>query len=105
MCFGLGILSSLTGAKSAAKAQRKAAEQQAQNDRLMAQAAQQQREASIAQNKAAEEAAAVLSRPIEDVSVQVGEQPTGTDIDPATGRRRTPRSSFQIASPSSGLKI
>lgn len=105
MCFGLGILSGITGARKAAKATRKAAEQQAENDRLMAQAAQQSREAAIAQNKASEEAAAVLSRPVEGVTVQVGEQPTGTDIDPATGRRRTPRSSFQIASPSSGLKI
>lgn len=105
MCFGLGLLGKLTGANKAAKATRKAAEQEAYNERLMAQAAQQAREASIAQNKAAEEAAAVLSRPIETVSVQVGEESPEQQVDPTTGRRRTPRSTFQLGRSASGLRL
>lgn len=104
MCFGLGILSRLTGAHAQAKATRRAAAQQAQNDRLMAQAAQQAQEATLAQTKASEEAAALLSRPTEDVSVQVGEVADAA-TDPETGRRRNPRSSFQISTPQSGLRI
>lgn len=104
MCFGLGILSSLMGTGKAAKAQRKAAEAEAANDRLMAQAAQQQREASIAQQKASSDAATLLDRPVEPVTVQVGEQ-ANAPVDPTTGRRRTPRSQFQISNPGSGLRI
>lgn len=101
MCFGLGLMSKLTGSSKVAKATAKAADKAAANDRLAAQAAQQTQEATIAQSRAAEQAAAVLSRPIEEVAVQVGE--TGSnDVDPTTGRRRTPRSRFQMGSASSG---
>lgn len=104
MCFGLGLLGKLTGANKAAKATRKVAEQEAYNDRLMSQAAQQAREQSIAQQKAAEQAAATLARPVEEVSVQVGEA-QADEVDPSTGRRRTPRSSFQMQRPNSGLRL
>lgn len=104
MCFGLGLLGKITGAGKSAKALRKQAEQEAQDNRFAAQAAQQARENSIAQQKASDEAAALLSRPIEGVSVQVGE--TGTpEVDPNTGRRRTPRSTFQMGSSQSGLRL
>ena len=101
MCFGLGLLSKITGSSKAAKATAKAAEKAAANDRLAAQAAQQAQEATIAQSRAAEQAAAVLSRPIEEVAVKVGEDGSN-QVDPETGRRRTPRARFQMGSASSG---
>lgn len=104
MCFGLGLLGKITGANKMAKATRKVAEQEAYNEKLMAQAAQQSREQTIAQQKAAEDAAAVLARPVEDVSVQVGEVATN-EVDANTGRRRTPRQSFQIERNQSGLRL
>lgn len=104
MCFGLGILSTILGTKGTSKAQAKQAAEEARQSRLAAQSAQIQKEATINQDKATQAAEALLSKPIDPVEVQVGEPVTDT-TDPTTGRKRTPRSSFQINAPASGLAL
>lgn len=103
MCFGLNILGSIFGSGDGGA--KKRAEEQARNDREIARGAQLALEATKKQQKAAEDAAALLSRPTETVDVQVGEIAPEQTTDPGTGRRRTPRSSFQINNPQSGLRI
>lgn len=92
-------------AKQMAASAKETATTQAANDRIMAQAAQQTRETAIAQDKASQAAAALLNQPVEAVDVQVGEDVPQAEIDPNTGRRRTTRSSFQMARKTSGLNI
>lgn len=97
------------GVNSAAKRQaetaRQNAERQAQQDRLSAQAANQSREAVIAQDKATMAASELLAKPVDQVDVQVGEATPAAEIDPNTGRRRTTRSSFQVNRKTSGLSL
>lgn len=97
-----------SGAKAAreqAKAMKEQAEQQAYNDRLMAQAAQNARETVLNQDKAAAAAAELTDKPVDKVDVQVGEDVPAAEIDPSTGRRRTVRSSFQLNRKTSGLNL
>lgn len=103
MCFGLGLTKLIFG-DGGAGAARKQAKAEAVQNRLSAQAAQQAREAAINQANAAKTAEAMLNKPVAAVDVQVGDQ-TNDVVDPASGRKRTARSSFQIAAPSSGLSI
>lgn len=102
MCFGLGLLNKIFGDGGAGQA-KKQAQEEARQARLSQQAAQQARESQINQQRASDAAKALLERPIDKPEVQVGEQVAVTD--PETGRKRTPRSSFQINAPSSGLSI
>lgn len=95
MCFGLDIF----GTGKAAKNQAKALEEQARQERLLAQASQQNLENQIARQKAAEDARALLEKPMETTSVTVGEQEDAATVD-ETGRRRTNRSKFQVTRPS-----
>jgi hypothetical protein len=99
----------LSGGKKAAKRQAaatlKAAEMQAANDRLVAQAAQQSLETTLAQKNAADKAAELLSKPQEQIDVQLAPDAPAAEIDVSTGRRRTTRSKFQSASTGSGIRI
>jgi hypothetical protein len=92
MCFGLDIL----GLNSGAKAQAAATEKAAQNQKLVAQGQQLQTESTLAQDKAAEAAKAMLNVPAETTSVNVGDQTPAATTD-ANGNRKTIRSTFQLA--------
>ena len=98
MCFGLDIL----GINSGQKKQAKALEEQAKQERLLAQAGQQNFENQIAQQKASEDAKALLSKPVEETSVVLGET-TAKPTQDTRGRRKTTRSTFQLQPSQSGL--
>jgi len=91
MCFGIDIF----GVNKGAKQQAKALEQQAKQERLLAQANQQNLEGQIAR-QAAGDKAKELSKPVETTDVTVGEVAPKATID-ETGRRRTARSKFQMS--------
>jgi hypothetical protein len=98
MCFG----------NKAAKRQAAAAEADARraalNDAYAAQGAAQARTNAIDLDKATKAAADLLTTPVEKAEVQLSEDVPAAEIDPATGRRRTTRSSFQM-SRASGINI
>ena len=94
MCFGLDILSTGAAAKRAAAA----AEEQARQARMVAAGQNQASEAAIAQQKATQQAQDLLSKPAETTSVALGTNTAAiATVDPVTGRRRTVRSTFQLA--------
>jgi hypothetical protein len=97
------------GAKKAAKIQAAAtiqvATDTAANDRVIAQGAQQARETMIAQDTAAKQAAEVLSKPQGQVDVMLASDGAVAEIDPATGRRKTARSTYTAKSAKSGIVI
>lgn len=102
----MGFLSS--GKKAAriqAKATLEAANMQAANDRLIAQAAQQSLETTLAQKNASDKAAELLSKPQEQIDVQLAPDAPAAEIDVTTGRRKTTRSRFQSAKSGSGIRI
>lgn len=93
-------------ARAQAAATEKAAASQSRSDRLVAQSVQQSRETMLAQNKASQYAAELLSKPQEQIDVQLAPDDPAAEIDENTGRRRTTRSSFMSAAQSSsGIKI
>lgn len=98
MCFGNKT------AKRQAKAMEAQAVSQAQNDVYSAQAAAQAKESAIRMDQAAKAAADLLATPIEKAEVSLSEDTPLAEIDPATGRRRTTRSSFQMTR-NSGINI
>lgn len=91
MCFGLDIF----GLNSGNKRQAKALEEQARNERLLAQASQQNLESQIARNAAADKAKSLLDKPVETTEVVLGETAPAPSMDEA-GRRRTRRSKFNM---------
>jgi hypothetical protein len=94
------------GAKRQAAATLKAAADEAKNDRLVAQGAQQTQEAMMAQRKAAQDASELLSAPQDQIDVQLAPDTPDAEIDRKTGRRRTPRSSFMSSGAAgSGIRI
>lgn len=93
-------------AKKAAKATALAAENTARNDRLMSQAAQQSRETINAQDVASRAAAELLGKPQGTVDIQVAPDGQQAGVDPATGRKRTTRSTFSSSTASaSGIRL
>lgn len=93
-------------AKKAAAAALESANKQAANDRILAVGAQQSRETLIAQNAASQRASELLSKPQGKVDVQLAPDPAIAEIDPATGRRRTTRSTYlSKKAPGSGIRI
>lgn len=98
MCFG-----NKTAKRQAAsmEAQAKAA---ATNDVYSAQAAAQAKTSAIAMDQAAKAAAELLAAPVERAEVSLSEDAPVAEIDPNTGRRRTTRSSFQMAR-TSGINL
>jgi len=103
MCLGLGLLERVTGQRAAAKAARKSAKQAEEQALLQAQGSQDQLETNIAQQAAAAKAKELLDVPIESTDVEVGTT-SNSELDPATGRRRSARSRFQMEA-ASGLQI
>lgn len=99
MCFSSGK----KAARIAADATLQSAEMQAQADRYNAQAAEYAMETSIAQDRAAKQAAEMLTKPQEQVEVYLGPEQSA-EIDPDTQRRKTARSKFNITR-SSGVAI
>lgn len=101
----------LFGTKKAAKRQaaaiKAAAEMEAKNQNLQAQAAVQQTQTMIAQKNAADKAAKMLAIPTDQVDVQLADGTSDAEIDPGTGRRRTSRSVFMAnrASPAASITI
>lgn len=91
MCFGNKT------AKRQARAMEAQAKQQALNDQYGAQAAAQAQANARSMEQAAQAAAELLAQPVERAQVSLSEDVPAAEIDPATGRRRTTRSSFQIA--------
>lgn len=98
MCFGN------KAAKRQARAMEAQAQQQAINDQYSAQAAAQSRESAIKLDQATKAAAELLAQPVEKAEVSLSESAPAAEIDPVTGRRRTTRSSFQVAR-TSGINI
>jgi len=92
-------------AKRIAAATLQSAEMQAKNDRLQAQSAAQALETTIAQKRAADAAAETLSRPQEQVDVQLAADVAPAEVDPSTGRRITTRSKFQSKTNGAGIRI
>lgn len=100
--FGSGT----KAAKIQAQATMDSANMQANSDRLVAQAAQSSQETMLAQKRAADQAAELLSVPQEQVDVQLAGNSPAAQIDENTGRRKTARSPFMGAKPStSGVRI
>lgn len=98
MCFGN------KAAKRQARATEKAAAQQAKADRDAAIAMQQGRETMIAQARAAEKAAELLSTPMEQAEVDLSVD--DAEVDPVTGRRRPIRAAFMSTrAQGSGIRI
>ncbi len=97
------------GAKKAAKKQAaatlKAAEMEAQNNRDQAKAAQTAMETTLAQKQAADKAAELLAKPMEQIDVALSPETEAVDIDPETGRRRTARSNYFAPTNGSGIRI
>lgn len=91
-------------AKKTAAATLEAANLTAQGDRWNAQAAQYARETMVAQDKAATQAAELLTRPQDQVEIQLGPD-ASAGLDPVTGKRKTARAQFNIARPQAGLQI
>jgi len=91
MCFGN------KQAKRQAKAMEAQAKQQAVNDQYEVQASSQARENAINMEQAAKAAADLLAQPVDKAEVSLAEDTPAAEIDPNTGRRRTTRSSFQVA--------
>lgn len=89
----------ITGAKKAskriAKATMEAANLQAQSDRWNAQAAQYAQETAVARDRAATQAAELLTKPPEQVDVQLGPD-ASAELDPQTGKRKTARAKFNM---------
>lgn len=104
MCLGLGLFERLSGQTAARKSSQRAAKRQETNAILSAEATQNQLETNIAQQQAAEAAKELLSVPIEDTSVSVGDATAAGTVDETTGRRTATRSRFQMSS-NSGLVI
>jgi len=98
MCFGN------KAAKRQAKAMELSATRQATNDQYAAQAAAQAKTNTIAMEQAAARAAELLTQPQAKAEVALSEDVPAAEIDPETGRRRTTRSSFQMAR-KTGLNI
>jgi hypothetical protein len=98
MCFGNKT------AKRQAAAMEAQARSQAKNDLFAAQGASQAKEASIRMDQAAKAAAELLAAPVAKAEVMLSEDVPAAEIDPTTGRRRTTRSSFQLAR-RSGINI
>jgi len=106
MGFLFGIGSANKAAKQQAQATLTAANMQANNDRLVAQAAVQSQQTMIAQKQASDKAAALLSVPQGQVDVQLANDANSPTIDPTTGKRRTSRTPFLSSAPaSSGVRI
>ncbi|GEM_PF-4569775 len=108
----MGFILDIFGAGPATKAARAnaeatiaAAKQQAQSDRYGVQAAQKTTETMLAQEKAAQAASELLSKPQSAVDVKLAAGTDAASIDPATNRRRTTRAKFSPQAQSSGLKI
>lgn len=98
------------GAKKAAKrtaaATMQAAEMEAANQRAQAQAAVNQQQTMIAQSRASEAAADLLNRPTGIVDVTLASEASApVEIDPVSGRRRTPRQLFMSSGAGSGIKL
>jgi alanyl-tRNA synthetase len=92
-------------AQIGADATLKAANMQAGNDRLLAQAAQQALETTLAQKRASDKAAELLSKPQELIDVQLAPDAPAAEIDATTGRRKTTRSKFMSSTSGSGIHI
>lgn len=90
MCFGNKT------AKRQARAMERQAKTQAMNDAYAAQAAAAARDNTVRMEQAAKAAAELLASPVERADVSLSEETPQAEIDPATGRRRTTRSSFQV---------
>lgn len=90
MCFGNKL------AKRQARANEAMAKSTASNDAYAAQASGQAKASAIALDTAAKQAAEMLAAPVAQAEVQLSEDTPAAEIDPATGRRRTTRSSFQM---------
>lgn len=99
--FGSGT----KAAKIGADATLKAANMQAGADRVNVQGAQMALETTLAQKNAADKAAELLSKPQEQIDVQLAPDAPATEIDATTGRRRTSRSRFQSRVTGSGINI
>lgn len=91
-------------AKTQANATKAAATQQATSDNYQAQAAAQSLATSIAQTKATQTAAELVSAPPEQVDVNLASRADGTSLD-ATGKRRSTRAKFTLPDAAAGLNI
>lgn len=98
MCFGNKT------AKKQARIMERQAKAQAANDAFAAQASASARENAIQLDLASRQAAEMLATPVERAEVALSEETPAAEIDPRTGRRRTTRSSFQMAR-NSGINI
>lgn len=85
------------GARRNAKATEAMAKSQAQQDVFSAQAAAQAKTSALQMDQAARAAAELLAAPVAKADVRLSEDAPAAEIDPNTGRRRTTRSSFQMA--------
>lgn len=91
MCFGNKT------AKRQARIMDADAKRQALNDSYSAQAAAQAKENALKMEQASTAAAELLAQPVAKAEVSLSEDVPAAEIDPLTGRRRTTRSSFQMA--------
>ena len=84
----------MKAAKLQAKATADSAALTANSDRVVAQGAQQAMETQLAQKIATDKAAEVLGKPQGQIDVQLAPEAAVAEIDQATGRLKTTRSTF-----------
>lgn len=102
--MGFLFNSGTKAAKISAKATMDSANMQANNDRLVAQAAVSSQQTMIAQKQAADKAAEILGTPQEKVDVQLATDTDAPTLDAATGKRKTTRTPF-LGAPASNTGV
>lgn len=86
--------------KKQAKAIKESSELEAASAREAARGAVMAQQTMLAQDRAAKAASELLSRPQGEVDVELQSQDSGDTFDPATGKRRTKRSTYSAKAPS-----
>lgn len=87
--------------KAQAAAIKDSSELEAKQARENARSAQIATETLIAQDRAGKAAAAILTKPQGEVNVELASTDNGDTFDAATGKRRTRRSTYSAATPTS----
>lgn len=103
MCLGLDLFGAKKAAKIQAEATLKSANMQAASDREVARANTLSIQSQLAQDRASDMAAELLSTPQESATVILSPEEDALPVDEATGRRKSRRSQF--FSSTSGVQI